>query len=203
MTYDVAEGFDAYKTYLALKQHFTSDYDFFKYNGKVRANVESFLKRNDKFFFRKLAKKYKKDDLIEFFVSNFIVSDNWIGNLISQESEDNYVQYKRRMESLSYNFNCDLSFLFDYASRNGIEINKLLLVEDGNHPILLKLLFQKKIGIETIIILDDTLKFIRYWDAKLDDIVWEEKKRLIKKYRIFIKYDPFHFRKVIKEKIHE
>ena len=56
--YDVAEGFDAYKTYLALKRHFTSDYDYFKYNGKVRAGVESFLKRNDKFFFRKLITSY-------------------------------------------------------------------------------------------------------------------------------------------------
>ena len=84
--YDVAEGFDAYKTYLALKRHFTSDYDYFKYNGKVRAGVESFLKRNDRFFFRKLAKKYDDKELVDFFVSNFIVSDNWIGNLISHGS---------------------------------------------------------------------------------------------------------------------
>ena len=47
--YEVTEGFDAYKVYLALRQHFTSVYDYFKYNGKVRAGVESFLKRKDKF----------------------------------------------------------------------------------------------------------------------------------------------------------
>ena len=30
-------GFEVYKMYLALKQHFTKpDYDFWKYNGKVR-----------------------------------------------------------------------------------------------------------------------------------------------------------------------
>ena len=197
--YDVAEGFDAYKIYLALKQHFTSDYDYFKYNGKVRGNVDSFLKRKDKFFFRKLGKKYNKDELVEFFVSNFIVSDNWIGNLLSQESEDNYVQYKKRMESLSYNFHSELHFLDDFCSSNGSQLNKLLLVEDGNHPILLKLLLQKKISVETVIIMDDALKFTRYWDAKLDDIIWEEKKRLINKYRKFLKYDPFQFRKILKE----
>ena len=31
-------GFEVYKMYLALKQHFTKqDYDYFKYRGKVRA----------------------------------------------------------------------------------------------------------------------------------------------------------------------
>ena len=201
--YDVAEGFDAYKTYLALKQHFTSDYDYFKYNGKVRANVDSFLKRRDKFFFRKLSKKYTKDELVNFFVSNFVISDNWIGNLISQESEDNYVQFKKRMESLGYTVRNELHFLFDYCRDRDLDFNKLLLVEDGNHPLLLKLWLQKKVSIETVIIMDDILRFTRYWDAKLDDIVWEEKKRLISKYRKFLNYDLFHYRKMIKEMIHE
>jgi|TARA_A100001388_G_scaffold258286_2_gene224715 hypothetical protein len=201
--YDVAEGFDAYKTYLALKRHFTSDYDYFKYNGKVRAGVESFLKRNDKFFFRKLAKKYDDKELVDFFVSNFIVSDNWIGNLISQESEDNYVRFKKRRESLSYHFDNELHWLVDYCRSRDLELNKLLLVEDNNHPLLLKLLLQKKISIETIIIMDSVLKFLKHWDNNLDDIVWEEKKRLIVKYNKFLTYDPFVYRKKLKEIINE
>ena len=201
--YDVAEGFDAYKTYLAIKRHFTSDYDYFKYNGKVRAGVESFLKRNDKFFFRKLAKKYDDKELVDFFVSNFIVSDNWIGNLISQESEDNYVRFKKRRESLSYQFDNELHWLVDYCRSRDLELNKLLLVEDNNHPLLLKLLLQKKISIETIIIMDSVLKFLKHWDNNLDDIVWEEKKRLIVKYNKFLTYDPFVYRKKLKEIINE
>ena len=201
--YDVAEGFDAYKTYLALKRHFTSDYDYFKYNGKVRAGVESFLKRNDKFFFRKLAKKYDDKELVDFFVSNFIVSDNWIGNLISQESEDNYVRFKKRRESLSYHFDNELHWLVDYCRSRDLELNKLLLVVDNNHPLLLKLLLQKKISIETIIIMDSVLKFLKHWDNNLDDIVWEEKKRLIVKYNKFLTYDPFVYRKKLKEIINE
>ena len=201
MTYDLNEGFDAYKTYLALKQHFTSDYDYFKYNGKIRANIESFLKRNDKFFFRKLQKKYDKNELVEFFVSNFLVSDNWIGNLISKESEDNYVSYKKRQESLSYMFRNDVDFLVDFSHLNDKSLNDLLIVEDNNHPQLLKLFLQKKICIETMIILDDILHFTRYWNAKLDDIVWEEKKKQIQKYRQFLHYDKFEYRKILKKVI--
>jgi len=198
--YDVNEGFDAYKTYLALKQHFTSSYDYFKYNGKVRANIESFLKRKDKFFFRKLQKKYDKNELVEFFVSNFIVSgDNWIGSLVSQESEQNYALWRKNKESISYNYRNELSLLYDYCLSNDISCNQLVLVEDGNHPILLRLLLQNKISLETIIVLDDILRFTRYWNVKLDDIIWDEKKKLIYKYRSFMKYDLDKCKQITKE----
>ena len=198
--YDVNEGFDAYKTYLALKQHFTSSYDYFKYNGKVRANIESFLKRKDKFFFRKLQKKYDKNELVEFFVSNFIVSgDNWIGSLVTQESEQNYALWRKNKESISYNYRNELSLLYDYCLSNDISCNQLVLVEDGNHPILLRLLLQNKISLETIIVLDDILRFTRYWNVKLDDIIWDEKKKLIYKYRSFMKYDLDKCKQITKE----
>ena len=201
--YELTEGFEAYKTYLALKRHFTSDYNYFKYNGKIRASEESFLRRNDRFFFRKLSKKYNKEELVDFYVSNFIISNNWVGNLVSQESEDNYVQYKRRRESLSYHFDVELRWVIDHCRDRNLELNKLLLVEDNNHPLLLKFLLQKKISIDTLIIMDSVLKFLSHWDDNLDDIVWEEKKRLIVKYNKFLTYDPFVYRKKLKEIINE
>ena len=49
------EAFQAYKTYVAIKNHFTSKtYDFFKYNGRTKASRSTFEKRNDKYFFSKL-----------------------------------------------------------------------------------------------------------------------------------------------------
>ena len=43
------DGYDAYTLYLGIKLHFNSkDYDFIKYNGKVRSDINSFLKRKDK-----------------------------------------------------------------------------------------------------------------------------------------------------------
>ena len=49
-------GFDVFKTYLAVKNHFTSDYDYHKYGGRVTAKLESFTKRSDRYFFHKLSK---------------------------------------------------------------------------------------------------------------------------------------------------
>ena len=198
--YDVNEGFDAFKTYLALRQHFTSDYDYFKYKGKVKAKIESFLKRKDKFFFRKLQKKYSKDELVDFFVSNFIAKgDNWIGNLISKESEDNYETWRNNNESSTYRFSNDILFINDFCRTNDLQANDLILVNDNDHPKLLLFYFQNKISIETLIILDRVLGFVRYWDAKLDDVLWDEKKRLIYNYRSFVKYDLDKCKQIVKD----
>ena len=44
-------GFDVFKTYLAVKNHFTTDYDYNKYGGRVTAKLESFTKRQIGTFF--------------------------------------------------------------------------------------------------------------------------------------------------------
>ena len=46
--------FEAYKEYIALKLHFTSDYDYFKYNGKTNVTLHSFEERKDKYHFKRL-----------------------------------------------------------------------------------------------------------------------------------------------------
>ena len=80
-------GFDVYKTYLAVKLHFTSDtYDYYKYGGKVNAKLETFTKRKDRYFFHKLSTKYAEADILDFFVANFLAdSKRWIGNLLAND----------------------------------------------------------------------------------------------------------------------
>ena len=51
--YSSKDAFEVYICYLAMKRHFTSSYDYFKYNGKVNARVDAFENRKDKFFFFK------------------------------------------------------------------------------------------------------------------------------------------------------
>ena len=64
MRYD---GFSVFKTYLAIKLHFSSDtYDYFKYEGKVNCKLETFTKRNDRYFFHKLSTKYKPTEIINY-----------------------------------------------------------------------------------------------------------------------------------------
>ncbi len=63
-------GFEVYKMYLALKQHFTKDsYDYVKYRGKVTASENSFKERSDRYFFKKLATKYDGSKILDYLVA--------------------------------------------------------------------------------------------------------------------------------------
>ena len=86
MIYQVTP-YEVYQRYLSLKQHFNKkNYDYFKFQGKVRANESSFEKRKDKHHFIRLSKIYKDEELTKFFVSNFVKSkDLWVGNATSPE----------------------------------------------------------------------------------------------------------------------
>jgi len=102
------EGIEAYKTYLAIKNHFKTSYDYFKYNGRVKVTNESFLKRRDKYFFAKLERRYKKNELVYFFVANFMKDEGmWSGSLVGNESESVYKEWLKYAESLKYNFRLD------------------------------------------------------------------------------------------------
>ena len=80
-------GFDCYRTYLAFKNHFTKDnFDYFKYGGKTNATTTSFNKRKDKYFFEKMSRQKKDEDIVDYFTAIFSQCDDpqkmWIGEII-------------------------------------------------------------------------------------------------------------------------
>ena len=44
-------GFDVFRVYMAVKLHFTTNYNYFDYDGKVNIKLDTFTKRNDRYFF--------------------------------------------------------------------------------------------------------------------------------------------------------
>ena len=57
---------DTYKTYLALKNHFTKDqYDYHKYCGKVKAQLQSFYKRKDRYWFERLSRQKSDTEIVD------------------------------------------------------------------------------------------------------------------------------------------
>src|SRR6056300_1108433 len=104
--YSTDDAFNIYVYYLALKRHFTSNYDFFKYNGKVKANAMSFENRKDKFFFYKLSKKKEAKDII---LANMLANPNaWAGELLDDKAESIYKEWIKRKQSLTYQFKSDI-----------------------------------------------------------------------------------------------
>lgn len=191
------DGFDAYRTYVALKNHFNSKtYDFFKYSGRSKASRASFEKRNDKYFFTKLA---KRKDVVDYLVANMVYSnDNWVGDLVNNSDADkNYRSMVKVRESLSYFFKNDLDKFSEPFLDN-------FRVEDGQHPKALKLYLEKEIHIETLIIINDLTGFMRKWNRSIDDpIVWPSVFLKCKKYRPFLKFDQEKMKSILVTKIQE
>ena len=196
---NIYEGFDAYKLYLAVKNHFTTNYDFFKYNGKVNAKEDSFLKRRDKFFFAKLQRKYNNDQLRDLFVSNFADGEDfWIGNVLTQKAESVYTEWKARQMKLSYILEQDLKFLLDYYNERNLDFNSLFVMENG-HPILLQCVLRNDIYVETMIIIDRVLNYSRRWNKVLDDPVWTEFKKRMDKYSPFVLFEAEKGKKILRK----
>ena len=152
-------GFDVYKTYLAVKLHFASDtYDYYKYDGKVNAKLDTFTKRKDRYFFHKLSTRYAETDILDFFVANFLAdSKRWIGNLLANDGRDVYLDYKKRKEAFAYHFKQECGIIASDLGRRNISFNDGFIPPDGQHPRVLRLLIQRKISYQTAVVLDLSL----------------------------------------------
>jgi hypothetical protein len=192
------DPFQSYQTYLALKNHFVNKkYNYFTYNGKVKANIQSFYKRKDRFYFEKMSRQKSDEEIINFFVSNFASCDDpqslWIGEII-KEGEENYKNWMRKTQSLSYHFKEEVSSIF-----NSKNFDEMFFIEQNKHPKILKSHLQKKVSLETLVILNLILDYKPQFDKKLNDPVWEFTSMRIEKYTPFIHIDTNKFTKILKE----
>lgn len=184
-------AFECYKEYIALKNHFTKpNYDYFKYNGKMKLNVSSFDKRKDKLFFQKLA---KHSDVHNFLIAN--LSDNektWIKDLAYSESAEKiYKDWLKKQQSLTYVFKTELS-------KVNSDFNTNFRCKNNEHPILLKLYLSKDISLETLCLLLEFSGAKKHWDTKMQyDLVWDSIKTKVEKYSPFIRCDKEKLKNIV------
>ena len=188
---------DAYRCYLALKNHFTKDhYDYHKYRGKTRATNAAFYKRKDRFWFEKFARQKDDKEIVDFFVSNFIYSTDpgtiWIGEMI-KEGEGRYQEWKKKTQSLTYIFKEEVNNLFD-----GNKVDEVFDCTEG-HPPILRSYLGGNTSLETLVICDMILGYGKNFDQKLNDPVWETVSRKIKKYGPFLNIDVSRYKKILQE----
>jgi hypothetical protein len=191
--------FDAYKQYLALKNHFSkSNYDYHKYAGKSRASVESFNKRKDKYWFEKLSRQKSDEEIKNFYIANFVEADDpnslWIGNVI-RAGDIYYKEWVKRQQSLLYIFTQETEeFFSEYKLDEAFDCSK-------GHPPVLKKFLIGKISPETLVIYDKIFLIRNNFDKKLLDPIWESVSLKIKKYTPFLNIDVFKYRQILKNTV--
>ena len=179
------DPYESYKLYNALKLHFESSYDAVKNNFKTNVSSQSFLKRKDKYFFAKLAKKYN-GNLKDFYVSQFINEQKYVGDMMDSEAESYYATYKKIKESIHRVFSIDINNMSDLNA----DFDKFFLSEDGQQPYVVQLWMQEEISLETVVILNSIFGFVQIEDSKISDtIIWPDNKRKIEKYTPFVNFD--------------
>lgn len=185
-------AYECYCEYTAIKAHFTSDYDYKKYNGKIKsANPAAFNNSKLKLFYQKLA---KHNDVQGFLVAN-LVADNtrWIKDLAySEEAENIYLNWSKKTQSLTYLFTQDINKL------DQDDFNSNFICKDGSHPTVLKLFLRNEISLETLTILVDLTGCGKYLNKVLkDDFIWKEVFFKLSKYKTFLVYDRDKIRKLL------
>ena len=185
--------FEVYIDYLALTRHFSDEkYDYIKYQGKVKANKNSFDARKDRIFFERLA-KHAADPHTSILSS--IVSQRgkrvWIRDIAYKQSEQVLTDFNKIHESLSYIVRQQLS-QFD------IPFDQLVRVPPNSHPPLLTSYMTGSVNIETVIVVIDVCGAYASWKKNLEaDPVARSILFFIDKYRPFITYDKDKIVKII------
>ena len=193
--------FETYQTYLSMKSHFTNKkYDFFKYGGKSRATMTSFNKRKDKYWFEKTSRKYSDQEITNFLLANFVTTDTpqnlWIGEIINS-GERTYTDWMKRQQSLTYLFKEQLEELLSEK-----KLDEVFDCSKG-HPLILKKYLGGDLSLETLIILEKVLSFVKNFDKTIKDPVWETVSLKVKKYIPFININMVYYKKILREIVNE
>ena len=195
-------GLDCYRTYLAMKQHFTNPkFDFFQYDGKVKASEKKYQERSDFYFFETMARKLTDQEVKEYLLAGFVASDDptkvWIGD-IKRSGKDWWLAWQKKRQSEYYLVNEDLDRLVQHMEAQGYSFNNLF--KDVGHPPLLRYFIKRQLSLETLIIMDMVLGFMNQWDTTFTDPLWEGISFKVRKYRPFLSINKDKYLKLIKEK---
>lgn len=183
------DAFEACVEYTAIKKHFNSDYDYFKYGGRVNLLKTTFDKKENRYYFYMLSKEH---DYLNIILANVLHDRGvYIRDIQSSNGKKIYLEWKKRVDSLTYVFKEDLDKL------NG-SLKDAMEVTGGRHPELLKKYISNEICLETLCIIMNLTKINITWDKKISDpVVYPTINTLVENYLPFLEFDKKKFRKII------
>ena len=199
------DGFKAYRYYLAIKLHFTTEkFNVFENRGNVKGSREAFNARNDRYIFEKLSRKYNTDrDIIQFFVANFAYG-NESAIYEGQEAEANLTEWNKRKQSITKNFIDDLAALLTHVEINKLPTSSIFDFNFNEYPAALKLYLGGKISVETLVIINDLDHIVEHWlDNPTVQHIWANELLRIKKLTGFVKYDKIKLGQIFKHFVEE
>jgi hypothetical protein len=185
-------GLAAYQEYMAIKRHFTSTYDYFKYHGKVSVSFDTFQSRKDAYSFQRLSKKKDYKHLI---LANMVENPKlWVGDLLEDKANEVYLAWKRRNDAITSHVQSNLSKLNDDFKSNFVS-------SSGQYPTLIDLYLRREISMETTCILTKMTNSQEYWaKSVLDNVMFPDIMKKLDNYHPFLVYSKEKVKKVVKDR---
>jgi hypothetical protein len=152
------DPYSVYKRYVALKCHFTTQFDITRAQHTKNITRETYNKRSDKKFFIDLAKIYNVDQSNEFLLAQFVENCNLYGFEILQNfnvAKNVYIKWKERTTNILRNYAEDMNILSNISKKDW---KKCFIAENGDYPLIFKAVTQKYIAHETYALLGDLFK---------------------------------------------
>jgi hypothetical protein len=177
---------------MAIKRHFTSTYDYFKYSGKVNVTPDAFYTRKDAYSFQKLSKKKDYKNLI---LSNMVDNQKlWVGDLMEEKATGVYLSWKKRTDAITSHVQDNLGKLNDDFKSN-------FTSDQGQYPLVINLYLRREISLETTCILAKLTNSQEYWTKSvLDNVMFPDIMKKLDKYHPFLVYSTDKVKKVVKDR---
>ena len=187
MIYDT---FDAWKIYRAIKMHFTSSYDYFKYHARAKnINWNVFTRDNSKRVITKLAHEYK-DEYPDFIATSFAKNpeSKWVGDFLEDDYKKNYLRKQKYFSATQRHFGKEIEHLYTVAVSNKASFRALFYPTDEMKlPAIVQLELEGLLSLETSAILHKLYE----WGHKVNcsHPLWATQRLRIVKYAPFISVD--------------
>lgn len=176
---------------MAIKLHFTKDnFNVFENKGHVKCSMDTFINRNDRYLFEKIANKYPIDrDLIQMYVASMAYGNESVV-YCAEEAERCLFEWNKRKQSMTRLFIDDLDIISEDAIKYKLTKPEILEFSNDKYPSIFNLYIGKHISLETVSIINDFENMISGWKQKKTILtLWEDEIRRIEKSNGFIKYN--------------
>jgi len=188
-----------YSRYLAIRKHFESDYDCWKYNMKVSKNFLSGIEKKKEFYVCVgLYNRYKKIETIEKLLVLNIFKNNkcWMGSLNHKLLNE----FESFVQSSEYLFKEQTKDIFKDGKYN----QRFNTSEKYPHSFVYEMYENGLLNTEILLILNMITGFLDLvYQKNPNDFIFEEEYQNLKKYQKFLEnweiFDIMRYKKIIKE----
>lgn len=168
-----------YRIFQSIRLTFASPrFNMFE-SGLVKIKAKTFDSRKDRFLYRNITSKLDGKEVIYYFLANILAGNTYPLNNFESEGMQNYKDFIRRTESLSYIFKEELS---DAA----LDMNypeEMYYTLNDNPPLVVSYALGGILSLETICLIH--LCCHNILELPYEDYIWNQKKEFIKTYLTF------------------